>query len=50
MPGSYASEVRRQVLSWPGPALVRQLAAMFGMSEARIYNWLRQERIDSGEA
>jgi transposase len=22
---------------------------MFGMSEARIYNWLRQERIDSGE-
>lgn len=28
---------------------VAQLAATFGMSEATIYNWLRQDRIDRGE-
>ena len=28
---------------------VAQLATTFGMTEATIYNWLRQERIDRGE-
>jgi len=28
---------------------VAQLAVTFGMSEATIYNWLKQERIDRGE-
>jgi transposase-like protein len=28
---------------------VAQLAVTFGMAEATIYNWLRQERIDRGE-
>jgi transposase-like protein len=29
---------------------VKQLAATFQMSEVTIYNWLKQERIDRGEA
>ena len=29
---------------------VAQLAVTFGMSEVTIYNWLKQERIDRGEA
>jgi transposase len=29
---------------------VAQLAATFGMTDATIYNWLGQERIDRGEA
>jgi transposase len=28
---------------------VAQLAATFGVSDATIYNWLKQERIDRGE-
>jgi len=28
---------------------VSQLVATFGMSEATIYNWLKQEQIDRGE-
>jgi transposase-like protein len=28
---------------------VAQLAATFGMSDATIYNWLTQEKIDRGE-
>jgi transposase-like protein len=28
---------------------VAQLAETFGMSDATIYNWLKQERIDRGE-
>jgi transposase-like protein len=28
---------------------VAQLAETFGMSEATIYNWLKQEKIDRGE-
>jgi transposase-like protein len=28
---------------------VKQLAATFGMSEAAIYLWLKQEQIDRGE-
>ena len=29
---------------------VKQLAATFEMSDATIYNWLKQDRIDRGEA
>jgi transposase-like protein len=28
---------------------VAQLASTFGISEATIYNWLKQEQIDRGE-
>ena len=33
----------------PAGTKVAQLATTFGMTEATIYNWLRQERIDRGE-
>lgn len=50
MPTRYLPEVRRQVI---GLALsgtrVAQLASTFGMCEATVYNWLKQERIDRGE-
>ncbi len=51
MPSSYPSEVRRQVveLARAGTA-VKVLASTFGMTDATIYNWLRQDRIDRGEA
>src|SRR3954468_17642765 len=29
---------------------VKQLAATFQMSEATVYSWLKQERVDRGEA
>ncbi|UTI64858.1 transposase [Paraconexibacter antarcticus] len=29
---------------------VKQLAKTFAMSDATIYNWLKQDRIDRGEA
>jgi transposase-like protein len=50
MPARYPAEVRRQVieLARAGTRVV-QLAQTFGMTEATIYNWLRQERIDRGE-
>jgi transposase-like protein len=51
MPSSYPAEVRRQVvaLARSGTRVV-QLAETFGMTQATIYNWLKQERIDRGEA
>jgi transposase-like protein len=51
MPSSYPSEVRRQVveLARAGTA-VKVLASTFGMTDATIYNWVRQDRIDRGEA
>ena len=50
MPRRYPREVRRQVVERAGSGRkVWQLVATFGMSEATIYNWLRQERIDRGE-
>ena len=51
MPRSYPPEFRRQVIerARAGTA-VKQLASTFGMSDATIYNWLKQERIDRGEA
>jgi transposase-like protein len=50
MPQRYPSEVRRQVVELARVGTrVTQLAETFGMREATIYNWLRQERIDRGE-
>lgn len=50
MPRRYPSEVRRQVVELARAGTrVTQLAKTFGISEATIYNWLRQERIDRGE-
>lgn len=50
MPRRYPTEVRRQVveLARAGTA-VKQLALTFGVSEAAIYAWLKQDRIDRGE-
>jgi transposase-like protein len=51
MPRSYPPEVRRQVIELARAGTkVRQLATTFQLSEATIYNWLKQDRIDRGEA
>ncbi len=50
MPSRYAAETRRQVVDLARTGTrVAQLAETFGVSEATIYNWLKQERIDRGE-
>lgn len=50
MPRRYPPEVRRQVIELARSGTkVAQLAGTFGMSEATIYNWLKQDRIDRGE-
>ncbi len=50
MPRRYPSETRMQVIELARSGTrVAQLAATFGMSEATIYNWLKQEQIDRGE-
>ena len=50
MPRRYPAETRRQVIELARSGTqVSQLSATFGMTEATIYNWLRQERIDRGE-
>ena len=50
MPRRYDPETRRQVIELARAGTkVTQLATTFGMTEATIYNWLRQERIDRGE-
>jgi transposase-like protein len=50
MPRRYPPEVRRQVIDLARSGTrVPQLVATFGMSEATIYNWLKQEKIDRGE-
>ena len=50
MPSRYPVEIRRQVVELARSGTrVAQLVETFGMSEATIYNWLRQERIDRGE-
>ncbi len=42
--------MRRQVLQLAGAgSKPKDLAATFGMSEATVYNWLRQQRVDNGE-
>lgn len=51
MPRSYPSEVRRQVVELARAGTrVKQLAKTFQMSDATIYSWLGQDRIDRGEA
>ena len=50
MPPRYPPEIRRQVVELArARTRVKQLATTFGMSEATIDNWLRQEQIDRGE-
>lgn len=50
MPSRYSAEVRRQVVALARSGTsVAQLAETFGMSEATIYNWTKQEQIDRGE-
>jgi transposase-like protein len=50
MPGRYPPEVRRQVVELARAGTrVKQLAATFQLSEATVYNWLRQDRVDRGE-
>lgn len=51
MPRRYPPEVRYQVIELARSGTkVAQLAATFGMSNATIYNWLKQEKIDRGES
>lgn len=50
MPSRYPSDVRRQVVELARSGTkVSQLAETFGMSEATIYNWTKQEKVDRGE-
>ena len=50
MPRRYPAEVRHQVIELARSGTkVAQLASTFGMSDATIYNWLTQEKIDRGE-
>lgn len=49
MPRRYPSETRRQVIELARSGVrVAQLAGTFGMAEATVYNWLRQDRVDRG--
>ena len=50
MPRKYPAEVRRQVIELARSGTkVAQLAETFEMSDATVYAWLKQERIDRGE-
>ncbi|HEY4896166.1 MAG TPA: transposase [Solirubrobacteraceae bacterium] len=50
MPRRYPAEVRRQVVDLARSGTrVAQLAETFGMTEATIYSWVNQERVDRGE-
>src|SRR5664279_6155220 len=50
MPGRYPAEVRYQVIELARSGTkVAQLAATFGMSDATVYNWLKQDKVDRGE-
>ena len=51
MPSRYPVEVRRQVVELARSGTrVAQLAETFGMTQASIYSWLGQDRVDRGEA
>jgi len=46
----YLPEVRRQVVELVRAGMmVSQLVATFGVTDATIYNWLKQEKVDRGE-
>ena len=50
MPRKYPLDVRRQVIELARSGTrVTQLVTTFDISEATIYNWLKQEKIDRGE-
>lgn len=50
MPSRYPVETRKQVVELARAGTrVAQLAETFAVSEATIYNWLKQDRIDRGE-
>ena len=50
MPPRYQPEVRLQVLQLAGTGTrVKQLADTFGVSQATIYNWIKQDKIDHGK-
>jgi transposase-like protein len=50
MPRRYPAEVRHQVIELARLGTkVAQLATTFGMSDATIYNWLKQDKVDRGE-
>jgi transposase-like protein len=50
MPRKYPPEFRRQVIELARAGTRVKLAATFEMSDATIYAWLKQDRIDRGEA
>lgn len=50
MPHRYPAALRRRVIELARSGTkIAQLAETFGMSDATIYNWLKQERVDRGE-
>ena len=50
MPRRYPPETRMQVIELARSGTrVAQLSSTFGVSEATIYNWIKQEQIDRGE-
>lgn len=50
MPRRYPAEVRRQVVDLARSGTrVAQLSETFGMTEATIYSWVNQEKVDRGE-
>jgi transposase len=50
MPRRYPAELRRQVVDLARSGTrVAQLSETFGMTEATIYGWVNQEKVDRGE-
>ena len=50
MPRRYPPEMRRQVIELARSGTrVKQLVATFQISEATVYNWIKQDKIDRGE-
>lgn len=50
MPRKFPDEVRRQVIDLARSGTrVAQLVDTFGTSQATVYNWLTQEKVDRGE-
>ena len=50
MPRRYPPQMRRQVIELARSGTrVKQLAATFQVSEATVYNWTKQDKIDRGE-